>query len=184
MDIAKHLFKPKYTIKKTGEIKEARFWYVRIAGRRYPLRTTDISVAEKRARILKRQLDTGEDIHAVENARHESIENHLKAFEESQVAKGCCEEYVEMLMGRIRRVFKACRIYRLADVQGYRIDEWLCRQQTNSKRFSAQTRKHYTVNLRQFGNFLLSRNLVYQNPFKGLQSKFNVEGDRRIRRRY
>lgn len=49
--------------------------------------------------------------------------------------------------------------------------------------FNTQTRNHYCVNLRQFGNFLLSRSLVHKNPFANLQRVYNIEADRRIERR-
>ena len=182
MDMAKSLYKPKYTDRATGTIRESRTWYARIGGRRYSLKTTDISVAEKRANIIKRQLDSGDDVYAIQNARQADIGTHLEAYELSQRVKGCCDDYLVMLMNRLRRVFKACQVYRLADVRVPRIEDWLNRMQVEGT-FNTQTRKHYCVNLRQFGNFLLSRSLVHKNPFANLQRVYNIDADRRIERR-
>lgn len=176
------LFKPTFTDKKTGAIRETKYWYTRIAGRRYPLRVTDKRVAERKANELLRQIENGDDPDQIRNALHEDIENHLRAFELSLKAKGCCAGHIALLFSRIRKVFEACGIVRLVDVKPHRIEEWLVQQQIETG-MSAQTKKHYCVHLRQLGSFLLARGLATKNPFMALRTDVNVEADRRLRRR-
>jgi integrase len=176
------LFKPTYRDKKTGAMKEMKFWYARIHGKRYPLRVTDKQVALTKASELLLRIEGGEDPRRVQAARKASIVEHLDGFEQSLRNKGCGDQHVSQTLARLGKVFEECSMTRLRDIRWEAIETWLAKQQENGE-LSAQTRKHYAVHLRQFGGYLVRQDVLPSSPLKKITTSINVEVDRRVRRR-
>jgi integrase len=176
------LFKPTYRDKKSGAMKEMKFWYARIHGKRYPLRVTDKQVALTKASQLLLRIEGGEDPRRQQAVNKASIAEHLDNFEQSLQNKGCGDQHISQILARLGKVFEGCSVTRLVDIRWEEIEIWLAKQQADGH-FSAQTRKHYAVHLRQFGRHLVHQDVVPTNPFKKITTSINVEVDRRVRRR-
>src|SRR5262245_39380762 len=95
------LFKPTFQCHRTGQTKQARFWYARIRGKRIPLKVTDRRIAERKAQEIERQLELGHDPDRLDKARRRPIVEHLADFEEALRAKGCSEGHLATLLARL-----------------------------------------------------------------------------------
>jgi integrase len=176
------LFKPTYQDHATGRTKTSRFWYARIRGRRIALKVTDRRIAERKAQDIERQLELGNDPARLAKARRRPIAEHLTDFEESLRSRGVGDRHLKNILPHIRKVVDGCGLRTLADVDTEKIEAWLARQQ-RSGLLATQTRKHYSMHLKQLGKWLVATGRAAKNPFAALRTNLNVQNDCRQLRR-
>jgi integrase len=177
------LFRPSFKDKKTGRTRTTRCWYARIQGRRIPLKVTDRRIAERKAVQVECQLELGHDPEGLERARRQPLADHLLAFEESLRAKRVGTRHLETILPRLRLLIAGCGFRTLADTDPAKVEAWLAVRKSRGHPISAQCRKHYLVHALQFGRFLIQTGRAARNPFAGLRTDLNVQGDRRHERR-
>ena len=176
------LFRPTYQDHATGQTKKSKYWYARIWGRRIALKVTNRRIAERKAQEIERQLELGNDPAQLDKARRRPLAEHLHDFEHWLRARGVGDRHLENILPRIPKTIDGCGLRTLADVDTEKIEAWLARQQ-RSGLLSTQTRKHYSVHLRQFGKWLVATGRAAKNPFAALRTNLNVQNDRRHLRR-
>lgn len=176
------IFKPTYRDKRTGQTKKVRWWYMRLAGRRVSLRTSDKRIALRKALEMEHQAELGYCPSSLDRSRKTPILEHLVAYENSLRDKGCSSNHVTIVMARLTKMVNGCNIATLADANAAVVESWLAKRQREEK-LSAQTRKHFARHALGWGKFLVSTGRATRNPFEGIITAIHVENDRRRRRR-
>lgn len=77
------------------------------------------------------------------------VMQHIKDFRQSLVDKDTSQQHLKTALPRIEKVITGCRIVSIADITPEKINRYISDLQV-----SQQTRKHYTVTLKQFSRWL------------------------------
>jgi integrase len=110
---------------------------------------------------------------------------HLEEWASSQTAKDCSKRHVDLLSGRVKRIFNGCGFRFFGDILASKVMTFLdgLRTDTDKKRgISCQTFNFYLAALKQFCRWMVKDRRAAESPVNHLDG-LNVRTDRRHDRR-
>jgi integrase len=171
------IFRPEYRDHRTGETRTSSFYYLRHAGRRWPLKVTDRRVAEEKARALIAQLELGHDPKQIEAAKREGLPGLVAEYIDSLVPR-TGKAHRDEAEKRLLKLVAEIKAVTLPQFTAAAVERWL-----RGCGLAARTRHHYVTHCKAFGRWLVKSGKANRSPFEGLEPPRNVEADRRKVRR-
>lgn len=116
-----------------------------------------------------------------------SIREELEAFRLSLEHKEVSAAQIDLVAGRCEKVLAGCDVFRVAEIDGAKVEGWLSSQRKRSRKdgrqgMSVQTSNHYLRAMKQFTRWLLRQKRLSVDPLTHLDL-LNVDVDRRHDRR-
>jgi integrase len=120
------------------------------------------------------------------DARNEAagspLDKHLADYKASLVANGRVQEYVDIVVSRIRVIFDKCRFRCFSDISPEPVHRFLAQLRDGGKGASIETSNQYLRSLKQFCNWMVRNNRAKESPVTHMQG-LNSALDQRRRRR-
>ncbi len=113
-------------------------------------------------------------------AAGKSLTEHLKAFEETLVAKERTPKYIKESIAQLKRVFEGCRFYYWSDISASKVETYLKGLRDNG--ISYRRSNAYLKTAKMFCRWMTERSFASESPLQSLRT-LNVELDRRRERR-
>lgn len=146
------------------------------------LRTTDISVARKRATQFveaKIRRDITENDPTAEH-KHKNFEQHFADFVADHKAANYSEKHHKALIARIKVIGENCKFKKIEQIEPVAIRAYLAKRR-NSGQTGEQGLIHYRTAIKQFVNWLVENDRLPRNVLAKLKAKPN--GDAPIQQR-
>ena len=115
-------------------------------------------------------------------AASKPLKRHIEDWEASLLAKGNTPDYVDIVVGRARRIIEGCRFYYWSDVSASKVQNYLSSLRADGDGISAQTFNFYLQAIKQFGKWMVADQRATTSPVEYLKG-LNVRTDRRHDRR-
>jgi len=113
--------------------------------------------------------------------RKDGLQEHLKAYRSSLLAKKNTEKHVKLTLGRIERIIKGCRLATLGDLDLGPVEVFMA-ELREKENLGHRTYNHYLQAIDGFCNWLVNRRKLDRNPVAGIP-RLNAETDVRHPRR-
>src|SRR5262245_10217638 len=168
----------------TKVTKKSSKWYGRVPGSGQSVALSANKVAAHQlfaAKIRKAEMRKAGILAPYEDNRKRPLTEHLADWDRALKDRRSTDGYVDMKLGRVRKIIDACKFTFIDDLSAARVEAALA-EMREQPRFGTQTSNHYLAAIKQFARWLVKVRRTAENPLAHLEGG-NVRLDRRHERR-